>query len=103
MIVQNKGNYVRHAENVTLIPGANEITNEQWEAYKAHPISKALIKNGEIEAKESFGSLSAAEAIELAMDTYDMDVLEQMKSTEKRSTVLKAIDEQIAELQQEGE
>ncbi|GKV70276.1 hypothetical protein NCCP2716_27740 [Sporosarcina sp. NCCP-2716] len=103
MIVQNKGNFVRHAAGVTLIPGANEITEEQWEAYRAHPLASALIKKGEVEAKETFGSLSAADAIDLAKDTFDMEVLEQMKLHEKRTTVLKAIDEQISELQQEGE
>lgn len=100
MIVHNKGKYVRHAEGITLIPGANNVEEKDWKKFSGHPISNKLIESGEIVAKDD--KLTADEAIELAYDTYDLAILEDMKATETRKTVLKAIDEQIKELQ-EGE
>lgn len=101
MLVHNKGKYIRHAAGVTLIPGVNDIPDAEWKKYSAHPIAKKLIDAGEVSAKK-VDKLSAEEAIELAYDTYDLSVLQDMKENETRTTVLKAIDEQIKELQ-EGE
>lgn len=100
MFIHNKGKYVRNAAGVQLIPGANNVPEKDWKEFSAHPIIKQLVDDGEIVAKDD--KLSADEAIELVQDTFDLSILEEMKASESRKTVLKAIDEQIKELK-EGE
>lgn len=100
MFVHNKGNYVRNAAGVQLIPGANSVSEKEWKSFSAHPLIQKLIDADEIVAKEpEIGDkLSAEDLIELAQDTYDIETLEEMKKGEKRKTVLAAIDEQIQTL-----
>lgn len=113
MIVHNKGDYVRHI-GVRLIPGVNKLLSHQVKSFEkasGHKLNKLLIESGEIEVvgrdgedpeNANFADLNADQAIALANETFTLDLLEEFKEQEqsgkKRSTVLKAIDEQIAEL-----
>ncbi|MEH7214776.1 hypothetical protein V7079_22725 [Priestia megaterium] len=97
MLVQNKGKYVRHAAGVMLVPGANRLSLSDWKKFSAHPLIQDLVENEEFVAHESAKTtkdLNANEAIELVKDTFSLSLLEEWKSTEKRSTVLAAITEQ---------
>ncbi|MEK3727174.1 MULTISPECIES: hypothetical protein [unclassified Lysinibacillus] len=104
MLVHNKGNYTRIANDVKVIPGANTLLEAEYTAFVAHPIIKGLIKSGEIVVPEgqnaaSLKDLDADEAIKLVKDTFSIEFLEKFKEDEKRKTVLSAIDAQIAEIQ----
>ena len=106
MLVHNKGNYTRIANDVKVIPGANKLLDAEYTAFVAHPIIKGLIKSGEIVVPEgqntasfSLKDLDADEAIKLVKDTFSIEFLEKFKEDEKRKTVLSAIDAQIAEIQ----
>lgn len=104
MLVQNKGKYIRHAEDVMLLPGANQIEEDDFNKFSAHPLMKKLIDSGEIiahEKEKSFSELNATKAIELVKDTFNSSLLEEWKEAEKRQTVLKAIDEQLAAIKGE--
>jgi len=103
MLVHNKGNYTRIANDVKVIPGANTLQEAEYMAFVAHPIIKGLIKSGEIVVPEgqktaSLKDLDADEAMKLVKDTFSIEFLEKFKEDEKRKTVLAAIDAQIAEI-----
>jgi hypothetical protein len=105
MLVQNKGKYVRHAEGVMLIPGANQLESEDFKKFSSHPIMKSLIEKEEIVAHEkakSIKELHAEEAINLVKDTFTPSLLEEWKTVEKRKTVLDAIAEQLDVIKGEG-
>lgn len=105
MLVHNKGNYTRVANGVTVIPGANHLSDEEFQAFMKHPISKKLIEIGEISVPAgqapSISELNADEAIALIKDTHSVEFLQQFKEGETRKTVLAAIEEQLATLQQQ--
>lgn len=107
MLVHNKGNYTRVANDVRVIPGANTLTGDEFRAFVKHPIIETLIRNGEIDIPEgqnmttvtSLKDLNADDAIKLVKDTFSIEYLGQFKANEDRKTVLTAIDAQIAEIQ----
>ncbi|MCT6926160.1 hypothetical protein [Metasolibacillus sp.] len=107
MLVHNRGNYTRIANDVKVIPGANTLTEDEFAAFVQHPIVEWLIDNGEIIIPEgqaednatSLKELNADDAIKLVKDTFSIEFLEQFKVDEDRKTVLAAIDAQIAEIQ----
>lgn len=100
MLVNNKGNYSYEAEGVVLIPGTNIVEGEDFDKFISHPLMAKLDEQGEF-VYERTGKSNAKEMIALVKDTFDLEVLESMKEEETRSTVQKAIDEQIAELKGE--
>lgn len=106
MLIHNKGNYIRVASGVRVVPGTNTLSDEDWKSFSSHPLIEKLIEKNEIELKESEGNksdkLSADEKIELAKDTHNLEALEDMREGEDRKTVLKAIDDQI-ELLKDGD
>lgn len=111
LLVQNTGQYIRHI-GVRLVPGVNRLLSSQEDAFnkaRQHPLNNYLITSGEIRILEGNGNqppefheLSAVQAIDLAKDTFDLELLEEFKNSEeahnKRSTVLKAITAQIDEI-----
>lgn len=116
MLVQNKGKYVRHRGTVRVLPGVNNMKSKDWNHFKAHKMNAALIKKGEIVALEGeegtveeeslkITDIDAKDAIEVVNDTFSLDLLKEFKADEqaakKRSTVLKAIEDQIKELTEE--
>jgi len=100
IMVNNKGNHSYEAEGVVLIPGTNLVEDEAFDRFIAHPLIAKLDEKGEFIYERS-GKPSAKEAIALVKDTFDLETLEAMKEEETRSTVLKAIDEQIETLKGE--
>lgn len=102
MLVQNKGDYVRHI-GARLIPGVNDLSVEESKAYAEaakHPLNKVLIgKEIEIVSKTDITAVDANAAIELVQDTFDLGLLDKFQKAEngksKRKTVLDAISEQI--------
>ncbi|KZE64973.1 hypothetical protein AWM68_20900 [Fictibacillus phosphorivorans] len=106
MLVQNKGNYILHAAGVMLIPGANKISEAEWKDFSSHPIMKKVVDDGDVVAHEEekdFKDLKAKEAIELVKDTHDVALLNEWQEGESRTTVLEAIDAQLAVLNGENE
>ncbi|WP_205628681.1 hypothetical protein, partial [Acinetobacter baumannii] len=70
MLVHNKGKYVRHAEGVMLVPGANQMEAADWKSFSSHPIMKTLIDKGEIVPQKDLKELGVDEAVELVKDTF---------------------------------
>ena len=115
MLVHNKGKYVRHAAGVTLVPGANDVDEQDFKDFSGHPIMKKVVESGEIEALKKVGDndgsggaettkdLNASDAIEMVKDTYDPSLLEKWKEDDDRKTVQDAIDKQLEDIRGEGE
>ena len=111
MLVHNKGNYIRHFGSIVLVPGANEVDNAlkaEFEKQASVKLNKYLIDTGEIVIPDKKGSaggvdsivnLPANDAVKLAMDTFDKELLERFLADEKeaksRVSVVKAIEEQL--------
>jgi len=106
MIVQNKGNYIRHFGTVRLVPGVNQLGVEDIKAFKTslgNKLNNFLVDSGEIIFEESkkITDRKADEIIELVSDTYDLDALgqflneEENRGSKKRATVINAIQNQI--------
>lgn len=111
MLVHNKGNYIRHFGSIVLVPGANEVDNAlkaEFEKQASAKLNKHLIDAGEIVIPDKKGSaggvdsivnLAANDAIKIAMDTFDKELLERFLADEKeaksRVSVVKAIEEQL--------
>lgn len=111
MLVHNKGNYIRHFGSIVLVPGVNEVDYAlklEFDKQAAVKLNKHLIDTGEIVIPEKKGStrgvdsivnLPANDAVKLAMDTFDKELLERFLADEKeaksRVSVVKAIEEQL--------
>lgn len=114
MIVMNNGNYIRHFGTARLIPGTNKLNDEDVESFKEalkNKLNKRLTVLKEIDFIEDkkITELSADEAQKLIKDTYSVALLEQFLSdeekmlTKKRTTVVKAIQEQINAIEKPSE
>ncbi|MFT8928523.1 MAG: hypothetical protein ABF969_04220 [Sporolactobacillus sp.] len=100
MLVQNKGDYVRHI-GARLLPGVNDLSVVESKAYAEaakHPLNKVLIdKEIFVVSKTDITAVDANAAIEVVNDTFDLGLLDKFKKAEngKRKTVSDAIDVQI--------
>ena len=115
MIIQNKGVYIRHVGDVRLIPGANELTEKQAEAFEAalsNPLDNALIDKelfivGGLKGSNSNGitDIKSDDALLLIEDTFDLELLakwaeeEASKKSKARKTVIKAIEDRVDSLE----
>ncbi|WP_150284348.1 hypothetical protein [Rummeliibacillus sp. TYF-LIM-RU47] len=99
MLVQNKGNHSYEANGTVLNIGTNNVEENAFEAFLAHPLMAKLDEQGVFEYSK--GKPSAKDTIEYIDDTFDVDTLEAMKENESRKTVLEAIDKRIAEIKGE--
>ncbi|NSW04805.1 hypothetical protein [Enterococcus faecalis] len=116
MLVHNKGKFIRHIGDVRLIPGMNELSSSDIEAFTEGmevPLNKALENQGEIEILDQpqkgktknsvgFSELAANKAVESIADTFDLELLEKWLEEEQanknRTTVVKAIENQIDDI-----
>lgn len=98
MLVQNKGNHSYQANGLTLVPGTNNVGEQEFEQFLAHPLMAHLNKEGEFAYEKDKSKPSAKETIAMIEDAFDIDMLEGLKADEDRKTVLEAIDKRIAEL-----
>ncbi|WP_088005609.1 hypothetical protein [Indiicoccus explosivorum] len=104
MLIHNKGNYVRHAAGVMLVPGTNNVSEKDWKKFSSNPIMKEVIESGEVVAHEKAKStqdFNVDGAVELVKDTVDVDLLRQWQEADDRKTVQEAIADKLAELQGE--
>lgn len=101
MLVQNKGNHPYTANGLTLNPGTNNVNENDFGEFLEHPLMADLDKKGEFEYQKGDKKPTADELIDLIEDTFDLDLLEEMKDGEKRTTVLKAIDLRFKEIKGE--
>ncbi|MBJ0413097.1 hypothetical protein [Enterococcus faecalis] len=121
MLVHNKGKFIRHIGDVRLIPGKNELSSSDIEAFTKGmevPLNKALENQGEIEILDQpqkgktknsvgFSELAANKAVESIADTFDLELLEKWLEEEQanknRTTVVKAIENQIDDIKNPDE
>ena len=83
-----------------LMPGSNEIEDEIWDALSTHPRVQWRVDNKQYElietsANKGIRGLTPKKATSLIKETYDNELLGKWRSEETRTTVLKAIDEQM--------
>ncbi|MBC1722255.1 hypothetical protein [Listeria seeligeri] len=115
MLIQNKGKYTYNI-GARLIPGGNQLNETEIIAFKeasklsinAQLISEGTIvipESGNKDFSESIRDLATWQAaVELVKDTFDLSLLRQFKEDEEiatspRSSVLKAINEQIESIE----
>lgn len=93
---------------ILLMPGVNTPKKEEWDKVKTNPIVKQMIEDGKIEVVEaekadseekevstSLALLHVKTAEKLVKETLNRDILKTWLSTEKRPSVLKALNEQL--------
>lgn len=98
---------IKHVGNVSLNIGPNEVEEKDWEAVKTHPIVKGWVKEGKVEVKdgtiEDLSEITPVDkAVELVEATMDKEKLLKWAETDDRKTTQKAIEEQIAYLEDDG-
>ncbi|AFC32142.1 hypothetical protein PM3016_5442 [Paenibacillus mucilaginosus 3016] len=121
MLVHNKGNYVRNQNGVRLVPGVNNISDEDWADFIAHPLNQRLVDEGEIvpqirtveriegnqvtreQKTAGLADMTAAEVASLVKDTFSRELLGDLRDEEaagqNRKTVLAAIDKQLEDIE----
>ncbi len=100
---------------VTLVPGVNSIPDADWEKCQSHPTVKAMMEDGDIELVEAKGEVTAddkkngapdlkgynaKEAAKAVKATANPDLLEEWLKMESRSSVKKAIVDQLAKIEE---
>lgn len=88
---------------LTLIPGINIIQNADAEAFLAHPHIKERIENGLIKILDEVVEDASKDYKSLMKDIpgiYDLKLLEKIKAEDKRPSVIKAVDAQLAKLRE---
>lgn len=98
MLVQNKGNHSYQANGLTLAPGTNKVNEKDFEQFLSHPLMAHLDKQGEFVYDGEKSKPSAKDLIAMIDDSFDVDMLNELKNGEDRKTVLDAIDKRIEEL-----
>ena len=100
MLVQNKGNHPYTANDLTLNPGTNNVETKEFEKFIKHPLMQHLDKRGEfVYEKTEPKNLTAKDIIAMVEDAYDVQVLQELKESEDRKSVLDAIEKRLDELQ----
>lgn len=98
MLIQNKGNHSYQANGLTLAPGTNKVTEKDFEHFLSHPLMSHLDEQGEFVYTKEKKEPTAKELIAMIDDSYDVDMLNELKNGEDRKTVLDAIIKRIEEL-----
>jgi hypothetical protein len=112
MLVTNKGKFIRHFEGVRVVPGAQELADDQLQLIKEladqYPIYATYAKDLDIDltqdfVKQSETPLTVAQLTEKLPEITDLNLLNKMYNDEaaagNRTTALSAISSRISELQ----
>lgn len=93
---------------VVLLPGPNEVDAAAWKKASEHPIVKAWLEDGTLEAigedkpakapEELLAALQHKEAEKTARETINVELLKKWLAKEKREKIKKAITKQIEAL-----
>lgn len=85
-----------------LMPGMNEISEDDWKNISVHPNAKAHISEGNLLVHEfgkkgakSFKEYSVNDAKRIVKGTFDKDLLKKWAGEDSRKQVLEAIQAQI--------
>jgi hypothetical protein len=84
--------------NDALLPGVNEVYEDEWVKAEKIPIVKGYIETGVFKVRRQASditSLSPKDAVEIVKATVDEGLLSKWFETEKRKQVLEAIDAQL--------
>lgn len=103
MRIYNNSNYILHVGELSLPPGASEVPEGAWEKVARHPLMETWLDLGQVEVEK--GDLAdittvkpASKAMKVIESTFDEEKLQAWAKSEKRSTVVAAIQEQLAYL-----
>lgn len=85
--------------SIRLLPGINEVDAEKWALAKKHPIVQWQVDHEVFQemggSSAGLSSMSVPGAEDLISQTLDRDLLRKWAKTEKRASVLKALEAQI--------
>lgn len=100
MLIKYNRDGIHHAGAMKLLPGLNEVDENQFEEALEWPAFKALVDEGLVEVvpKKKVADLKQVpvrEMLELVKQTVQKELLEEMLKTEKRDPVVKAIEAQL--------
>ena len=95
-------------KGIVIMPGVNEFANKVWEHVSKLPMVIKLVKSGEIaikskvEGDDDMVAIAKVENVDEAKDivrqTFNHQLLKEWKDGETRNGVIKAINQQIAEI-----
>lgn len=110
MLVRNHGKHVYQfpvkvkggngqVKTVALVPGTNDVDDEDWKAITEHTLYEVLLKEEQLEELEGgIEKLKVPQALDVIRDTADVKTLERMYEKDSRRTVREAIEKQIERL-----
>jgi hypothetical protein len=111
MLIQNTAAHVYIIDEVTFMPGVNNVTTAMWAKIKNHPHVKPRLNDGlleiisEAETEDGFTSLSGyklGEAKKLVEGTFEVSLLKTWKAEEKRKDVKGYIVAQLKKIEGEA-
>lgn len=108
MLIKNNASRLHQIGSlVTLMPGINTVSAEVWAECSKIGLIQHYLKVKELEVADahavSLKEKSAADAVALAKDTLNVQLLNSWKGEETRARVVKAIQAQIDLIMAEGE
>lgn len=105
---QTAAKTVAVVDHVTLLPGVNEVDPAKWDKVKDYDLVKRLAEEGRRgkgfvvgdpkKSLKTLADLSEKEARYTVEDTVDAKLLAAWKASEKRETVIAAIDAQFEKI-----
>lgn len=119
-LLENTRPRVFRIADVTLMPGMNEVTDEQWDSIKKNPFTQLALDEGEIKWQTGRGpgdtakevkklgpyplkGLTAKEATAIVKKTTAIPTLESWLRIETRKEIIAAINAQVKEIQKVDE
>ena len=91
-------------EPVRFVPGANEIQETDWDEIAKDSTIKGLLENGGLKVLSAKGGQDAQlplkDAEKVIAQTFDLQLLEKWKASEKRKPVIAAIEKQIVMIEE---
>jgi hypothetical protein len=113
VLVDNKEDYIfghivyvyndiekrKHAKNIVLYPGINEVRYANWQEFEQNPMVQTKIDEGSliVHGQNSFSRLDEKEKIRKAKRIFDIRFLKKLERTEKNN-VLAAIRKQLEKI-----
>ena len=89
---------------VRFLPGANEIEETDWAEIQKDPTIKGMCEEGTLKVLSSKGGgdtqLPLKDAEKVIAQTFDIQLLEKWKATEKRKPIVAAIEKQLAMIEE---
>lgn len=83
---------------IQLLPGANEVGETDWAEVQKDSTIASMLEKGELKVlsnKDGATQLPAKDAEKIVAQTYDIQLLNKWKASDKRKPILAAIEKQL--------